>query len=163
MDEKLHTCGCFPENLERIVANREALIELLSHCIKNGQVGRRQGVGVGRESNSPIAIDRGSEGEGYRAVGFFKHSGHDVGKGSSNDERIVQEGWRGTGGKEMTLSSWERWGSFGDTTLARRSDLSCSGVLLALIALCGNMCPGLFLGLRGVRNSETGGRTGMEE
>jgi len=64
VDQKLHTCGCFPENLERIVTNREALIELLSHCIKKGGVGRRRGVGVGRESNSPIAIDRGSKGEG---------------------------------------------------------------------------------------------------
>jgi len=55
VDEKLHTSGWFPENLERIVANREALIELLSPGIKKGRVSRRRGVGIGRESYSPIA------------------------------------------------------------------------------------------------------------
>ena len=64
VDEKLHTCGCFPENLEMIVANRETLIEFLSHCIKEGGVIGRQGVGIGYESNSPVAIDGGSKGEG---------------------------------------------------------------------------------------------------
>ena len=63
----------------------------------------------------------------------------------------------------MTLSIWEQWGSFGDRTLARRSDLCCSGVLLTLAALPGNLCPGLFLWLRGIRNSETRVGTGMEE
>jgi len=63
----------------------------------------------------------------------------------------------------MTLSSWERWGSFGDTTLACRSDLSSSGVFLGPTAIPGNLCPGFFLGLRGIRNRETGGGTGMEQ
>ena len=61
------------------------------------------------------------------------------------------------GGKEMKLGSWERWGPFGDTTLAGRSDLCCIGVFLALTALPGDLCPGLILGLRGIRNHETGG------
>jgi len=64
MDEELHTCRCLPENLERIVSNRETLVELLSHCIKEGGVSRRRGAGIGCEGNSPIAINRGSKGEG---------------------------------------------------------------------------------------------------
>ena len=63
VDEKLHTCGRFPKNLERIVTNREALIELLSHCVKERRVSGRRGVGIGCESDSPIAIDRGSKGK----------------------------------------------------------------------------------------------------
>jgi len=64
VDEELDTCRCLPENLERIVSNRETLIEHLSHCIKKGGLGRRPGVGIGCESNSPIVVDRGSKGEG---------------------------------------------------------------------------------------------------
>ena len=72
VDEKLHTCGCLPENLERIVSNWDSLIELLSHCIKKGGVSRRRGVGIGCESNSPIAIVRGSKGMWLRAFGLFR-------------------------------------------------------------------------------------------
>jgi len=64
MDEEFDTCRCLPENLERIVPNRKTLIEFLSHCIKEGAVCGRRGVGIGCESNSPIAIDGGSKGEG---------------------------------------------------------------------------------------------------
>jgi len=63
VDEEFDTCRCLPENLERIVSNRETLIEFLGHCIKKGGVSRRRGVGIGCESNSPIAIDGGSKGE----------------------------------------------------------------------------------------------------
>ena len=64
VDEKLHTCGCYPENLEGIVAHRETLIEFLSHCIKEGGVSGRRGVGISCDSNSPVAVDGGSKGEG---------------------------------------------------------------------------------------------------
>jgi len=64
MDEEFDTCRFLPENLERIVSNRETLIEFLGHCITTGGISRRRGVGIGCESNSPIAIDGGSKGEG---------------------------------------------------------------------------------------------------
>jgi len=63
VDEEFDTCRCLPENVERIVSNQETLIEFLGHCIKKGGVSRRRGVGIGCESNSPIAIDRGHKGE----------------------------------------------------------------------------------------------------
>jgi len=55
--EELNTSRCLPENLQWIISNRETLIELLSHCVKNRRVSRGRGVGVGCESNSTIAID----------------------------------------------------------------------------------------------------------
>jgi len=64
VNEELDTCRCLPENLKWIISNRETLIELLSHCIKKRGVSRRRGVGVGCGSNSTIAIDCGSKGEG---------------------------------------------------------------------------------------------------
>jgi len=64
VDEEFDTCRSLPENLERIVSNRETLIEFLRHCIKNGGVSRRRSVGIGYEGNSPIAVDGGSKGEG---------------------------------------------------------------------------------------------------
>ena len=64
MDEELDTCRCLAENLEWIVSNWETLIELVSHCLEKRGVSRRRGVGIGSESNSPIAVDRGSKGEG---------------------------------------------------------------------------------------------------
>jgi len=64
MDEEFDTCGFLPENLERMVSNRTTLIEFLSQSINKGGVSRRWGVGIGCESNSPIAIDGVSKGEG---------------------------------------------------------------------------------------------------
>jgi len=63
VDEEHNTCRCRPENLERIVSNKETLIELLGHCIKERGVSGRQGVEICYVSNSPIAIDRGSKGD----------------------------------------------------------------------------------------------------
>jgi len=57
MEEEFNTCRCLAENLERIVSNRKTLIEFPSHCIKKEGVSRRRGVGIGCESNSPLAID----------------------------------------------------------------------------------------------------------
>jgi len=37
MDEEFDTWRCLPENLDRIVSNRETLIEFLDHCIKKGE------------------------------------------------------------------------------------------------------------------------------
>ena len=118
MNEEFDTRRWLPKNLEGIISNRETLIELSSHGIKEGGVGRRRGVWVGCESNSPIAINRGSKGQGQGAVGLFNHSGHDVGEGSSHDKRIVGEGRGSAQGKETTLCGWEWWGSFRDTILA---------------------------------------------
>jgi len=64
INEEFNTCRCLPENLERIVSNRKTLIEFLGHYIKKGGVSRRRGVGIGCDSNSHIAIDGGSQGEG---------------------------------------------------------------------------------------------------
>jgi len=86
----------------------ETLIELLGHRIKKQGVSRRRGVGVASESNSAIAINRGSKGQGYGAVGLFKHSGHDVWKGGSHDERIITGGCGSARGEETRLCSWER-------------------------------------------------------
>jgi len=54
---EIDTCRCLSENLKWIISNRETLIELFTHCIKERGVSRRRGVGVGCESNSTIAID----------------------------------------------------------------------------------------------------------
>jgi len=37
VDKEFDTCRCLPENLERIVSNRETLIEFVSYCIKKGE------------------------------------------------------------------------------------------------------------------------------
>jgi len=60
VDEELDTCRCLPENLEWSVSNRETLVELFSYCIKKRGVSGRRGIGIPGESNSPIAINRGS-------------------------------------------------------------------------------------------------------
>jgi len=118
VNEEFDTRRCFPKDREWIISNRETLIELLGYSIKEWGVSRRRGIGVGSETNNAIAINRGSKGQGYRAVGLIKHSSHNVWKGGSHDERIIRGGWASPEGKQMTLDSWEPWGSFVDTTLA---------------------------------------------
>jgi len=143
VDEELDTCRCFSKNLEWVVSNRETLIELLSQCVKKRGISRRLGVGIGCESNSPIAIDRGSKGERKGAVGLLKHSGHDVRQGSSHDERIVREGWGGTGGKKRCCAAGRGGGHLG--TLLLLDAATCAAVpfflpLLPFLVTCAQVC-----------------------
>jgi len=116
MNEEFDTCGCLCKNLKWVIPHREIMIELLSHGIEKWGVGRRWGVWVGCESNSTIAIDCSSEGQGQRAVGFFKHCGHDVGEGRSYNKRIVRGGWGGAGGQRNHVVQqggvWVLWGHY---------------------------------------------------
>jgi len=118
VDEELDTCRCLPENLERIVSNRDTLIQLPRHCIKKWGVSRRLGVGLAVRVTAPLRLTEAVSERGKEQLASLSKAANAVGTGSSHDQRIFRDGWGGTRGKETTLSSWERWGSFRDTTLA---------------------------------------------
>ena len=59
MDKEFYVSGSTSEDLKRVVANGKALVQFLSHSIKEGGVCRGWGVGVSRQDDSTIPVDRG--------------------------------------------------------------------------------------------------------
>ena len=132
VDGQLYIVGSWAEGSERVVPNRERLVELKGHGLIVGCVGSSRGMNiVCRKGESSTGVNRRREGDWVRACRLPEEGGHQIRGGGGYIEGILMWERVGAGGEETSHCSWERGrGLYWWSGIAGRRDLGRTGRII---------------------------------